>query len=278
VSAVFSRRRAVGRSGLVLVLLLVALATLVPVAWMLLTSFKPEQAIYEVPPRWLPSRWTLEHYGALFTRWGFGAMTINSLIVASGAVLVSTLLGALAAYGFARHPYRGSGTLLALLLLTRMVTPAALVVPLYLLMQTLDLLNTLTSIVIGITILNLPFVIWMLKPFFESVPREVEEAAAIDGLSLARVFWQIALPMAAPGLVTVLLFSFIGAWVDLLFGMSFATTPEAMPLTVGLLQMQTGYKIYWGPLMAGGVYLTLPTFLLAFALQRYLLRGLRLGY
>lgn len=205
-------------------------------------------------------------------------MTWNSLVITIGVITISTLFGAMAAYGFSRYPFRGGGTLLGLLLLTRMVTPASLVLPLYLIMQTLGLLNTLTSITLGITVLNLPFVVWMLKPFFDSLPKEIEEAAQIDGLGPLAVFWRVAMPLAAPGLYTVALFSFITGWVDLLFGMSFSTIPEAMPLTVGMMQMQTGYKIYWGSMMAGGMYLTLPAFLVAFAMQKYLLRGMRLGF
>jgi len=91
-----------------------------------------------------------------------------------------------------------------------------------------------------------------MKPFFDGLPKEVEEAAVLDGLSPVRVFWRIALPMSSPGLYTVMLFSFVAGWVDLLFGITFSTTPGAMPLTAGLMQMQTGYKIYWGPMMAGG--------------------------
>jgi len=100
----------------------------------------------------------------------------------------------------------------------------------------------------------------------------------MDGLTPFGVFWKITIPLAAPAIFTVSLFSFITGWVDLLFGMSFSTVTEAMPLTVGLLQMQTGYKIYWGALMAGGIYLTLPTFVIALLFQKYLLKGMRTGY
>ena len=163
------------------------------------------------------------------------------------------------------------------LLLTRMITPASLVLPLYTIMRALGLLNTLTATMIGITVLNIPFVVWMMTPFFDQLPREVEEASSLDGLSPVGVFWRVALPMAAPGLYSIFLFSFVAGWVDLLFGITFATTPHAMPLTAGLTQMQTGYKIYWGPLMAGGVYLSLPTLILAFFFQRSLVNGLRVS-
>lgn len=271
-------RVSLSRTALVIMLVLAAIAALFPIAWMMATSVKPEEEIYRDPPTWVPHKPTLQHYMALFSRFGFGRLTWNSLVVTAGVVVISTVFGTMAAYGFSRYGFRGSGVLLGALLAARMITPSALVVPLYIMMRALHQLNTLTGIIIGITVLNLPFVVWMMKPFVDGLPREVEEAAELDGLSPAHVFWRIAVPLASPGLFTVALFSAITGWVDLLFGMSFSTTTKAMPLTAGLLQMQTGYQIYWGPMMAGGVYLTLPTFLLSFGLQKYLVRGMRVGF
>jgi ABC-type glycerol-3-phosphate transport system permease component len=272
------RRIRRGGLGTILVLGAASLAMLVPIVWMLVSSLKPESEIIGGAPAFLPAAATLANYAALFERFSFGQLTLNSILVVGGVIGLSVWLGGLAAYGLSRHPFRGDRLVLAVFLLTRMVTPAALVVPLYLIMERLGLLNSVVSIVLGITVLNLPFVIWVLKPFFDAIDRDVEEAAIVDGLGPIGVFWRIAMPLAAPGLLTVVLLSFIAGWTDLLFPMSFSTTVDAQPLTSGLLAMQTGYKIYWGPLMAGGVYLTLPTLLLATLLQRYLIRGMRLGY
>ncbi|HEX2979150.1 MAG TPA: carbohydrate ABC transporter permease [Anaerolineaceae bacterium] len=246
-----------GTKTFVLILLgLAALAALFPMAWMASSAFKPESEIYQDPPTWIPDHFTFQNFTDLFTRFQFGLLTRNSVIISLGVVLISLVLGGMAAYGFSRYSFPGSNFLLGALLFTRMITPSSLVVPLFSLMQALDRLDTLESIIAGVAVLNLPFVVWMLKPFFDELPREVEEAGEIDGLSPFSVFWRISVPMAAPGLYTVLLFSFIAGWVDLLFGISFSTIPEAMPLTAGLMQMQTGYKIYWGAMMAGGLYLS----------------------
>src|SRR5260370_10497769 len=168
--------------------------------------------------------------------------------------------------------------LLSGLLITRMVTPAALVVPMYLIMNALGLLNNVLRMLLGGGVLNLPLVVWVLRPFFDGSPREIEDAGLLDGLAPFGVFWRIAVPLAAPGLLTVSLLSFIAGWTDLLFPISFSSTPEAAPLTSQLLQMQTGYKIYWGSLMAGSIYVTLPTLVVSFSLQKYLVRGMPLGY
>jgi ABC-type glycerol-3-phosphate transport system permease component len=145
--------------------------------------------------------------------------------------------------------------------------------PLYLMMDTLRLTNNIIALAIGITVLNLPFVIWILKPFFDSLPREIEEAAQLDGLGPAGIFWRFAITLAGPGFKTVALFSFITAWTDLLIPITMSTKPEGWALTAGIVQMQTGFKIYWGALMAGGLYL--PSFVIAIAMQKSLTRGLR---
>lgn len=254
-----------------------AVAIVIPVLWMVVGSLKTEDELFASPLS-LPRMPSLANYASLFAQFHFGPGTLNSILISLGVVAISVSLGGMAAYGFSRYPFTGSRVLLTGLLITRMVTPAALVVPLYLIMNALGLLNNVASIILGVAVLNLPLVVWILRPFFDALPREIEEAGLLDGLSPVGVFWRIALPLAAPGLLTVALLSFIAGWTDLLFPMSFSTTPDATPLTSGLLQMQTGYKVYWGSLMAGGVYLTLPSLVVSFALQKYLVRGMRLGY
>lgn len=260
------------------VLTLIALVMLLPMLWMAFTSFKGDSDIFTTKPLAWPDELTVQHYANLFSRFHFASSFLNSTIISGVTVLVSVVLGGLAAYGLARYPWRGSGATLGFLLVARMVTPSALVVPLYVIMQAFGLLNSVTGVIVGVTVLNLPFVIWILKPFFETVPREVEEAAELDGLSPFAVFFRIVMPLARPGIMTAVLYSFLAGWTDLLFPMTFITDADVMPLTSSLLQMQTGYKIYWGELMAGGIMLTLPPVILCFALQRNLLSGLRAGY
>jgi ABC-type glycerol-3-phosphate transport system permease component len=266
-----------GQAIRIAILTAAAVLIVIPVLWMAVGSLKTEAELF-ADPLSLPRMPSLANYASLFAQFHFGPGTLNSVLISLGVVAISVSLGGMAAYGFSRYPFTGSRMLLTGLLVTRMVTPAALVVPLYLIMNALGLLNNVLSIILGVAVLNLPLVVWILRPFFDALPREIEEAGLLDGLSPVGVFWRIALPLAAPGLLTVALLSFIAGWTDLLFPMSFSSTPDATPLTSGLLQMQTGYKIYWGSLMAGGVYLTLPTLIVSFALQKYLVRGMRLGY
>lgn len=215
-------RRLLGRIGTIVTLSLLAVIAIIPIVWMLLSSLKTEDEIFRSNPTLIPEAVTLDSYTALFNQFAFGRLTLNSVIISAGVVFISVVFGGMAAYGFSRYPFRGGGVLLGALLLTRMITPAALVIPLYLIMDTLGLLNTLTSIIVGVSVLNLPFAIWLLKPFFDAVPREIEEAGLIDGLGPFGVFFRVAMPLAVPGLITVGLFSFIAGWTDLLFPMTFS--------------------------------------------------------
>lgn len=256
-------------------LILSALAALAPIAWMTLNAFKLDDEINLIPPTFFPHAFTLDNFFQIFTQFHFLVLTYNSVIVSISVVVLSLVLGGSAAYGFSRHPFFGSTALFSAVLVTRMVTPASFVLPLYLLMSKLHLTNSLVALVVGITVLNLPFVIWILKPFFNSLPREIEEAAQLDGVGPIGIFWRFAIPLAGPAFKTVALFSFIAAWTDLLIPITMSTRPDAWTLTAGVVQMQTGFKIYWGALMAGGLYLTLPSFAIAIAMQKSLTRGIR---
>ena len=256
-------------------LILSALAALAPIAWMTLNAFKLDDEINLIPPTFFPHAFTLDNFFQIFTQFHFLVLTYNSVIVSISVVVLSLVLGGSAAYGFSRHPFFGSTALFSAVLVTRMVTPASFVLPLYLLMSRLHLTNSLVALVVGITVLNLPFVIWILKPFFDSLPREIEEAAQLDGVGPIGIFWRFAIPLAGPAFKTVALFSFIAAWTDLLIPITMSTRPDAWTLTAGVVQMQTGFKIYWGALMAGGLYLTLPSFAIAIAMQKSLTRGIR---
>jgi len=264
----------IARLALVAALVLAAIVTLFPVYWMVISSLKPTEEIFRIPPTWIPETFTLRHYQDLFSRFQFYELTRNSLVITLSVVVINVVIGSMAAYGFSRYSFPGSRALLVFILLARMLTPAAFVVPLYTMMKFLGLLDNVLSIIIGVSIMNLPFVVWVMKAFFDGVPRELEEAAALDGLSSFGIFWRIVVPISTPAVTTVALFSFIAAWTDFLFGITFSTTARSMPLTVGIANMQTGYEIYWGPMMAAGTYLALPTFVLALVFRRYLIRGL----
>ncbi len=261
----------------ILLIVVLVIVILYPIFWMISSSVKVEEEINSTTPTWIPKHFTLEHYREIFKKYNFGRSMLNSLIIALSTTVVSVVLGLTAAYGFSRFKFPGSNIFLIIILLVRLFTPAALIVPFYDLMSWLGLVDSLISIIIGVTVINLPFVLWIMKAFFDDFPKELEDAAKVDGSSYIRVFTRIVLPCSLPAIATVVLFSFTMGWNDFLFALSFSQSIRSTPATVSISLMITGYKIYWGHLMSGGTFLSIPIVLITLFLQRYFIKGLTMG-
>jgi len=254
-------------------------AALAPVYWMLTISLKSEVDQFATPPRWLSFTPTLAHYRDAFLTRSFGQYLITSLIVAVISTLCALLFGTLAAYALARFrlPRKLDARLALWILSTRMFPPIVTAVPLFLMMRDLRLLDTKASLVIVYTAFNLPFVVWMMRGFFLEVPRELEEAARVDGDSRLGALWRVVLPLVAPGLAATAVFCLIISWNEFLFALVLTQTDAAMTLPVGIAGRVTQYEIKWGVMSAAGVVAMLPILVFALAVQRYLVRGLSLG-
>ncbi len=261
---------------LVLVAMFVAVA---PVYWMLTISLKHEVDHFAVPPRWLSFTPTLEHYTDAFVSRSFGQYLITSAIVAVCSTFVALVIGTLAAYALARFklPYQLDRKLSLWILSTRMFPPIVTAVPLFLMMRDLQLLNTRTSLIILYTGFNLPFVVWMMRGFFVEIPRELEEAAMVDGDTRMGALRRVLLPLVAPGLAATAIFCLIISWNEFLFALVLTQTDAAMTLPVGIAGRVTQYEIKWGVMSAAGVVAMLPILIFAMAVQKYLVRGLSLG-
>jgi len=250
-----------------------------PVAWMFLTSFKTESEYFSYPPVFIPKDFSLRNYfnAMAFPPDGRGGLQglRDSLIIAAATALVSLIIGAPAAYSLARFRI-GGDNLSFWILSTRMFPPVASALPLFLIFKQLRLLDTHMALIIANTIFNLPFVIWLLKGFFEELPRGVEEAALIDGCTYWGSFVRIALPLIAPGLMVVTLFSFIFAWNEFMFAL-LLTRRSVRTLTIIVPSLVGGHEILWGEIAAIGVIAIIPGVVLSILLQRYLVRGLTLG-
>jgi len=260
-----------------ILIILILISTLFPVYWMLSSSFKTDSEITSFTLSWIPKKITLSHYRDLFTKFQLHKYLFNSIIIAVTTTVISLIFGVMAAYGFSRYNFPGSSILLFLLILVRVFTPAALVLPLYRVVAFLGLNDNPFSIVIGVTTLNLPFVVYMMKSFFDNFPKEIEEAAMIDGMSDLRILISVVIPLVVPAIVTVALFSFTSGWNDFLFGISFSQTIKSMPATVAIANMDTQYKIYWGAMMSGGIVFSIPILLITFIFQRYFIKGITIG-
>jgi len=249
--------------------------TLFPIYWITTASFKTELSLYARPPQWLFPP-ILDNYARVLGNIPFAHYLINSLVIAIGTTIGSLVLGTLAGYGFARFRFRGSAAVRFLVLVTRMAPRMVLVVPYYLMMQRLGLLDTYTGLVIAYVSFALPFSIWLLIGFFLDVPLEVEEAGMIDGCTPLGVLVRIVIPIAAPGLVVAAVFAFLASWNEFLFALILSGV-DAKTLPVVIAGLNTDAGPLYGEMSAAAVMVMLPNIVMTLVLQRYLVKGLTLG-
>lgn len=262
------------------VLLLPALMfALAPVFWMLTISLKSDVDQFATPPPWFVFTPTLDHYYDAFVTRAFGEYLLTSAIVSVGSTLCALVIGTLAAYALARFefPWRLNRHLSLWILSTRMFPAIVTAVPLFLMMRDLRLLNTRASLIIVYTAFNLPFVVWMMRGFFADLPRDLEEAALVDGDSRLGALVRVVLPLVAPGLAATAVFCLIISWNEFLFALVLTQTDAAMTLPVGIAGRVTQYEIKWGVMSAAAAVALAPILAFALALQKYLVRGLSLG-
>ena len=261
------------------VLVAALFVALAPVYWMITISLKTEIDQFAVPPKWFVFAPTLEHYYDAFVTRSFGQYLITSAIVAVVSTACALVLGTLAAYGLTRFrlPYNLDRKLSLWILSTRMFPAIVTAVPLFLMMRDLRLLNTKAALIIVYTAFNLPFVVWMMRGFFAEVPRDLEEAALVDGDSRLGALVRVVLPLVTPGLAATAVFCLIVCWNEFLFALVLTQTDQAMTLPVGIAGRVTQYEIKWGVMSAAGAVAMMPILIFALAMQRYLVRGLSLG-
>ena len=260
-------------------LILALLAALAPVYWLGTISMKRTVDQFAVPPVWVRFTPTFEHYREIWVERDFGTYLWNSALIASGSTLFALALGTLAAYGLARFrlPNGLEHRLAFWIVSTRMFPPIVSLVPLFLLMNRVGLLNTRLSLALVYTSFNLPLVVWMMRGFFDEVPVELEEAARVDGMNRLDVFLRVAVPLASPGIAATAIFCLIVAWNEFLFALILTQTEAATTLPVGIASRVTQYEIQWGAMSAAGVVAMVPVLIFAAVVQKYLVRGLSLG-
>jgi multiple sugar transport system permease protein len=254
------------------------LAALFPFWWMLVTSFKRPVDIFSGVSL-VPQQPTGDNYNRLFSNYHMGQFLINSLIVVAVAVGISLVLGTLAAYALARFRlrFRLNESALVAALLVRTLPPILLVIPLYVTLSKYGLLNTRLGLIIIYGGLNTSFVIWMMQSFFEEIPRDIEEAAMVDGDSRLRALRKVVLPLAGPGIAATAIFSVITTYNDFLLALTVTSTPDAQTVPVGVSTLIGKIQIEWGPMAAAGVIGALPIMLFAIVVQRHFVRGLTMG-
>ena len=257
------------------IILIIAFA-LAPYAWMVLTSIKPDADISARPLQYLPSTVTFEHYGTLLNRTTFAANLLNSLVVALGAVAVGLGVSVPAAYAFSRFRFAGRKTLMTGFLVINMFPIVLLIIPLFVLMRTLGLLDTFIGGIAGHSTFAIPFAIWMLTSYMNAIPRDLDEASTLDGATLLQTIRLILVPLVMPGIVTTAIYIFVTSWNEYLFAMMLSGQ-NVRTVTVALQLFIGEFTVQWGLLTAGGTLVAIPVTILFLIVQKRLVGGLTAG-
>jgi multiple sugar transport system permease protein len=278
-----SRRRFTGwgvAGWIYLVILMIF--TVIPMIWMFLTSLKTQFAALQYPPQWIPEAPTLEHYRNLLSPSSpvgpeFLRYLLNSLWVSTATTIIGVAIAVPAAYAFSRFGFPGRNGLFYSVLLRNMFPAVIFLMPLFIMMRQFNLVNTHASLILTYLTFGLPLSIWLLKGFYDNIPPELEQAARIDGASRFRAFLLIVMPLSAPGIIATAIYSFILAWNEYVYALTFLTSKDKLTLPVGLQRFFSEYVTNWPGLMAAAFIMSVPVVVLFLVLQKYFVRALTEG-
>jgi multiple sugar transport system permease protein len=261
------------------VITVAAVVWVFPIYWMIATSLKTRWQAYSLPPEWIFTP-TLENFYAVLTGTGWAASPMlqllkHSLIVSGFATVLGLLAGSITAYSLARFNVRGSKHFAFWILSTRVFPPVVVAVPVFAMMQQLGLVDTYIGLIIPYAAINVAFVVWMLKGFFEGIPEELEEAAMVDGCSRFRSFWLVTFPLVAPGLAATTIFIWALSWNEFIFALLLTRSLKTAPVSV--TEFVTLYGIQWGQLTATASLMAIPPLIVAILVQKHLVKGLTFG-
>ena len=274
-----TRARAV-RSNLVLVLFAAALLVIFagfPFAWMISTAFKESREIFATPPSLLPRSFTLDNLQRLLTETKALTYLKNSIVVSLSTVAVTIAVSTPAAYSLTRFRFPGREQLAGAILFTYMFAPIMIIVPFYVMMRFLGLTNTHLGLVLAYTAFCLPFSLWMLRTFFQSIPLDIEQAAMVDGANRVQTVLYVVLPLSLPGVVATSIFTFVLTWNDYIFARILISADELKTLPVGIADLYNASVVDWGMIMAAGLLILTPVLAVFFLIQKYMVVGLGAG-
>lgn len=250
---------------------------LLPILFILSTSLKNSSEVFSFPPSYIPENPTLEAYRRMFFASPLPRHLFNSLVISGGTTLVVVGLAVPTTYGIVHYRYRGTGSVLAILLLTRVIPPVALIIPFFVLLTNLRLIDTYAGLILLNVFLTYPLSVWLLKPFFQAFPRELLQAALIDGCSRIRAFTAVVLPLVISGIGAVATFVFLWTWNEFLFALVFSASQKVQPVTVGLRFFIGDEFVQWNRMAAGAMFAALPGIILFGFAQRAIVKGISAG-
>ncbi len=280
-----SRRKLRRKIFLTLLTIPVLLFIFLPILWLVSASLSTQVELFTVPPHWIPQQPTFQNYLDIFFPSGaassvprtFAVSIWNSFKIASAVTLICLIIGSLAAYALVRIPFRFNHTIQIGILGTRMIPEVSLVLPLFIIASSLALINKPSVLIITYLSFALPFAIWMMAAFFQTVPIELEEAARLDGCTRLQILFKVVMPITVPGLISTAMFTFLLAWDEFFYALIFTSTLDAKTAPVAIAEFIGRYAVNITGMMAGGVLVALPPILLAFIFQRYIVSGLTAG-
>lgn len=270
-------KRTVEHMGVYIVLISMAAFAVFPIIWALSTSLKPEGEVLRYPPSFIPDTVTLENYSKVLFQSNYLTYFINTILITLVTMLLAVLISAHAGYAFARLKFRFSEVIMFIILMTAMIPPVAQLTPLYILAVRVGLYDTKIILILIYAAWRSPIMTWLLKGFFEQTPRELEEAAIMDGCSRVRIFYRIIIPISKPGIASVALLSAVFVWNDYLVSSSFVSSEQNRMLSIGIYNYVTAYGTLYGQLMGGVCLAMVPIVILFICLQKQFVAGLTSG-
>ena len=264
-------------TGRYLAVLGYVLFALFPLYWLLKIAITPEKLIYTQGTALWPSTLTLDNFRQVLFYSDFMVYFRNSVYVSVGTAAITTVIAAAAGYAFSRFHFRGKTLVVILLLITQMFPLLMIIAPIYKIIAGLGMLNTLTSLIVVYTAFNIPFATFLMQSFFDGIPKDLDEAAMMDGCTRLQALRKVILPLTLPGLAATLGFIFTAAWSELLFALMLINSNASMTFPVGLLTFVSKFSVDWGQMMAAGVLALVPSCLFFIFIQRYLVKGLTAG-
>lgn len=259
------------------VALIMLVVMMLPIYWTVVTAFKPDVETYVFPPVYFPRQPTIVPFKLLFEDYPFAHYLRNSVIVTIVTTAIVTIIGMFAAYGLSQYRFKGGSLVLYALLATRIIPPLSLLLPFYILVSRLGLVDTLPSMIIANIYLTYPFAVLIMKSFFDTFPRELIDAAIVDGCSRSGAFLKVVLPVSASAIAASAIITYLWTWNEFIYAFVFTSTPAAQPMTVGVFDCIGDIFVNWNQMCAGALMAALPGIIFVFVAQKYVIKGLTAG-